>query len=115
MAASDPPTFLDAVEKLKVRFGAEEIALVGDRGMIKSLFILIQILQRRIQVILVELSHLQDLSHRMVLTPTSGRQAAALMPHSSINQIEGQTLLTGGLADSPDDSQLTSQGVQRGQ
>lgn len=34
---SDPPTFLDAVEKLKVRFGAEEIALVGDRGMIKSL------------------------------------------------------------------------------
>jgi transposase len=33
----DPPTFLDAVEKLKVRFGAEEIALVGDRGMIKSL------------------------------------------------------------------------------
>jgi len=34
---SDPPTFLDAVEKLKVRFGAEEIALVGDRGMIKQL------------------------------------------------------------------------------
>ena len=33
----DPPTFLDAVEKLKVRFGAEEIALVGDRGMIKGL------------------------------------------------------------------------------
>jgi hypothetical protein len=33
----DPPTFLDAVEKLKVRFGAEEIALVGDRGMIKRL------------------------------------------------------------------------------
>jgi hypothetical protein len=31
----DPPTFLDAVEKLKVRFGAEEVALVGDRGMIK--------------------------------------------------------------------------------
>lgn len=31
----DPPTFLDAVDKLKVRFGAEEIALVGDRGMIK--------------------------------------------------------------------------------
>jgi hypothetical protein len=34
---SDPPTFLDAVQKLKVRFGAEEIALVGDRGMIKRL------------------------------------------------------------------------------
>ena len=34
---SDPPTFLDAVEKLKVRFGAEEVALVGDRGMIKRL------------------------------------------------------------------------------
>lgn len=34
---SDPPTFLDAVEKLKVRFGAQEIALVGDRGMIKQL------------------------------------------------------------------------------
>jgi transposase len=33
----DPPTFLDAVEKLKVRFGAEEVALVGDRGMIKRL------------------------------------------------------------------------------
>jgi len=33
----DPPTFLDAVQKLKVRFGAEEIALVGDRGMIKRL------------------------------------------------------------------------------
>ena len=34
---NDPPTFLDAVEKLKVRFGAEEVALVGDRGMIKTL------------------------------------------------------------------------------
>jgi len=34
---NDPPTFLDAVEKLKVRYGAEEIALVGDRGMIKAL------------------------------------------------------------------------------
>jgi transposase len=34
---NDPPTFLDAVEKLKVRFGAQEIALVGDRGMIKAL------------------------------------------------------------------------------
>ena len=34
---NDPPTFLDAVAKLKVRFGAEEIALVGDRGMIKAL------------------------------------------------------------------------------
>ena len=34
---SDPPTFLDAVQKLKVRFGAEEVALVGDRGMIKHL------------------------------------------------------------------------------
>lgn len=33
----DPPTFLDAVHKLKVRFGAQEIALVGDRGMIKRL------------------------------------------------------------------------------
>jgi transposase len=34
---NDPPTFLDAVEKLKVRFGAQEVALVGDRGMIKAL------------------------------------------------------------------------------
>lgn len=34
---NDPPTFLDAVEKLKVRFGAEEVAVVGDRGMIKAL------------------------------------------------------------------------------
>jgi transposase len=33
----DPPTVLDAVEKLKVRFGVEEIALVGDRGMIKAM------------------------------------------------------------------------------
>lgn len=33
----DPPTFLDAVEQLKGRFGAEEIALVGDRGMIKKM------------------------------------------------------------------------------
>ena len=33
----DPPTFLDAVQKLKVRFGAEEVALVGDRGMIQRL------------------------------------------------------------------------------
>jgi hypothetical protein len=34
---SDPPTFLDAVEQLKVRFGTAEIAVVGDRGMIKAL------------------------------------------------------------------------------
>jgi hypothetical protein len=34
---ADPPTFLDAVQKLKVRFGAQEVALVGDRGMIKRL------------------------------------------------------------------------------
>jgi len=34
---SGPPTFLDAVEQLKVRFGTEEIAVVGDRGMIKAL------------------------------------------------------------------------------
>ena len=33
----DAPTFLDAVEKVKVRFGAKEVALVGDRGMIKRL------------------------------------------------------------------------------
>jgi transposase len=33
----DAPTFLDAVEKVKVRFGAQEVALVGDRGMIKRL------------------------------------------------------------------------------
>jgi transposase len=35
--SADPPTFLDAVEKLTVRFGAREIALVGDRGMIKTM------------------------------------------------------------------------------
>jgi len=34
---SDPPTFLDAVEQLKVRFGTAQIAVVGDRGMIKAL------------------------------------------------------------------------------
>lgn len=34
---SDPPTFLDAVAQLKVRFGTEAIAVVGDRGMIKAL------------------------------------------------------------------------------
>jgi hypothetical protein len=34
---NDPPTFLDAVQKLQVRFGAQEVALVGDRGMIKAL------------------------------------------------------------------------------
>jgi hypothetical protein len=34
---SDPPTFLDAVEQLKARFGTEDIAVVGDRGMIKAL------------------------------------------------------------------------------
>jgi transposase len=34
---SDPPTFLDAVDKLKVRFGPREIAVVGDRGMIKRM------------------------------------------------------------------------------
>ncbi len=33
----DPPTFLDAVTKVKTRFGAEEMTLVGDRGMIKHL------------------------------------------------------------------------------
>ena len=33
----DPPTFLDAVEKVKVRFGAQAVALVGDRGMIKRM------------------------------------------------------------------------------
>jgi len=33
----DPPTFLDALQKLKVRFWAEQIALVGDRVMIKAL------------------------------------------------------------------------------
>jgi hypothetical protein len=34
---NDPPTFLDTVKQLQVRFGAEEVALVGDRGMIKAL------------------------------------------------------------------------------
>ncbi len=34
---SHPPTFLGAVEQLKVRFGTEEIAVVGDRRMIKAL------------------------------------------------------------------------------
>lgn len=34
---SDPPTFLDAVTKVKTRFGAQEMTLVGDRGMIKQL------------------------------------------------------------------------------
>lgn len=34
---SDPPTFLDAVTKVKTRFGGQEMTLVGDRGMIKHL------------------------------------------------------------------------------
>jgi len=34
---ADPPTFLDAVRTLKARFGGQEIALVGDRGMIKRM------------------------------------------------------------------------------
>jgi len=34
---ADTPTFLDAVEKIKVRFGAREVAVVGDRGMIKRM------------------------------------------------------------------------------
>lgn len=34
---NDPPTFLEAVEVLKGRFGAQEVALVGDRGMIKAM------------------------------------------------------------------------------
>ncbi len=34
---SDPPTFLDAVNLVKTRFDGQEMALVGDRGMIKRL------------------------------------------------------------------------------
>ncbi|MBV5336236.1 transposase, partial [bacterium] len=34
---SDPQTFRPTVEKLRLRFGAKEIAVVGDRGMIKKL------------------------------------------------------------------------------
>jgi Transposase DDE domain len=34
---ADPPTFLDVVSTLKARFGGQEIALVGDRGMIKKM------------------------------------------------------------------------------
>jgi hypothetical protein len=34
---TDSPTFLDAVSTLKARFGAQEIALVGDRGMIERM------------------------------------------------------------------------------
>lgn len=34
---SDPKTFGPTVEKLRLRFGAKEIAVVGDRGMIKTL------------------------------------------------------------------------------
>lgn len=34
---SDPQTFAPVVEKLRVRFAAKEVVLVGDRGMIKSL------------------------------------------------------------------------------
>jgi len=33
---SDPTTFLPAVDLLKQRFGAREVVLVGDRGMIKK-------------------------------------------------------------------------------
>jgi hypothetical protein len=34
---SDPQSFQPTVEKLKVRFGAKEIVVVGDRGMIKKM------------------------------------------------------------------------------
>jgi hypothetical protein len=34
---SDPKTFLPTVEKLRLRFAAKDIVLVGDRGMIKQL------------------------------------------------------------------------------
>jgi transposase len=34
---SDPKTFAPAVETMKVRFGAREVVMVGDRGMIKKL------------------------------------------------------------------------------
>ena len=34
---SDPQTFRPTVEKLRLRFGAKEIAVVGDRGLIKKL------------------------------------------------------------------------------
>lgn len=34
---SDPQTFQPTVEKLRLRFGAKDIAVVGDRGMIKKL------------------------------------------------------------------------------
>ena len=34
---SDPTTFLPTVEKLRLRFAAKDIVLVGDRGMIKQL------------------------------------------------------------------------------
>jgi transposase len=34
--ASDPTTFLSQVEKVKNRFGCQQITFVGDRGMIKS-------------------------------------------------------------------------------
>ena len=34
---TDPQSFQPTVEKLKVRFGAKEIVLVGDRGMIKKM------------------------------------------------------------------------------
>jgi hypothetical protein len=34
---SDPKTFQPTVEKLRVRFGAQDIVVVGDRGMIKKL------------------------------------------------------------------------------
>jgi hypothetical protein len=34
---SDPQTFQPVVERLRLRFGAQEVVLVGDRGMIKQL------------------------------------------------------------------------------
>ena len=34
---SDPKTFVPTVEKLRLRFGAKDIVMVGDRGMIKQL------------------------------------------------------------------------------
>jgi len=34
---SDPTTFLPTVERLRLRFGAKDIVVVGDRGMIKQL------------------------------------------------------------------------------
>jgi hypothetical protein len=74
-----------------------------------------QILQRGIEIILIKRAHPQDLAHRVVLAGTGRRQPTALVRQPGVNQVEGQSLRAGALADRPDDPQLAGHRVQPGQ